>query len=240
MQMGGLMGGFYRISEWVWRLFYVNILWLLFLFPGLIIFGFFPSTAAMFAVTRKWVRGEPDIPVFKTFWQSYKTEFVKSNIIGLILLLVIYVFYIDFQFIQISTTGFIRYLHIPLIVILFISALVGLYVFPVFVHYDIKMFQVFKNSFLLMIMFPFVTILMVVACIGVYWIMLRVPGLIPIFGGSLIVYVLTFGANLTFNRLEMKAEEQVKENEKSSTTDLDEYEKEIIEENVNNDLESNK
>ena len=91
-----------------------------------------------------------------------------------------------------------------------------------------------------MIMFPFVTILMVVACIGVYWIMLRVPGLIPIFGGSLIVYVLTFGANLTFNRLEMKAEEQVKENEKSSTTDLDEYEKEIIEENVNNDLESNK
>lgn len=237
MQMGGLMGGFYRISEWILRLFYVNLLWVVFLFPGLIVFGLFPSTAAMFAVVRKWVRGEPDIAVFKTFWQSYKAEFIKSNLIGLVLVLITYVFYIDFQFIQLSTNGVVRTLHIPLLIIFFLSALISLYVFPVFVHYDVKIFQVFKNSFLLMIMFPLVTVSMVVTCLGVYWIMMRIPGLIPLFGGSLFAFVLTWGANLTFNRLEMKREEQDKAEQKlhaSKDEEIDEYEQEIIEESMNN------
>ncbi|MBS4207827.1 YesL family protein [Bacillus sp. FJAT-50079] len=207
MQMGGIMGGFYRISEWIWRFFYINILWLVFLIPGLIVFGFFPSTAAMFAVMRKWVRGEPDIPVFKTFWASYKKEFIKSNLLGLIIVLIVYVLYIDFQFIKSSPSDFVRFFHLPLVSVLFIFGLVLMYLFPVFVHYDVRLFQVFKNSFFIMIMFPFVTIMMGVACFAVYFIMMKIPGLIPVFGVSIYAYAISWGANLAFTKLELREEE---------------------------------
>lgn len=213
MQMQGVMGGFYRISEWIWRFCYVNILWFLFLIPGLLVFGVFPSTAAMFAVIRKWVRGEEDIPVFKTFWTSYKKEFIKSNILGIILLVIGYILFIDLQFVKASPNEFIRFFHIPLITLIFMYGLVSMYIFPVFVHYDVKLVQVFKNSFLVMVMFPFITIIMGVGCYIVYFIMIKFPGLIPVFGGSFIAFILTWGANLAFSRLQLKDEEQKKQSE---------------------------
>ncbi len=75
MQMGGIMGGFYRVSEWIMRFAYVNILWGLFTLAGLVLFGFMPATVAMFTVIRKWLMGETDIPVFKTFFASFKKRF---------------------------------------------------------------------------------------------------------------------------------------------------------------------
>ncbi|MEK3887182.1 YesL family protein [Bacillus sp. FSL K6-3431] len=218
MQMGGLMGGFYKISEWIWRFFYINILWIAFLIPGLFIFGFFPSTAAMFAVIRKWVQGETDIPVFKTFWASYKAEFIKSNLLGLVMAIVGYILIIDLKFIQASTSNFVSLLHIPLIAVLFIFGLVLLYIFPVFVHYDVKLWQVIKNSFLLMIMFPINTIMMAIISYLIYFIMLKVPGLIPIFGFSIIAFALSWGAKITFTKIELKEEQRIlKENEQNMT-----------------------
>ncbi|CAM4052016.1 YesL family protein [Lederbergia lenta] len=222
MQMGGIMGGFYRISEWIWRFFYINILWIMFLIPGLLIFGFFPSTAAMFAVMRKWVQGESDIPVFKTFWTSYKKEFIKSNILGLIIAVIGYILFIDLKFIQVSTNSFVSLLHIPLIAVFLLYGLVLLYIFPVFVHYDIKMLQVFKNSFLIMIMFPFITIMMAVVSYFIYYIMLKIPGLIPIFGGSIIAYAISWGTNITFRQIEQREVARLEKEKEQKASDIGE------------------
>ncbi len=53
MQYTSMIGGLYRICEWVMRLAYVNLLWIGIFWLGLVVFGFFPSSAAMFAVVRK-------------------------------------------------------------------------------------------------------------------------------------------------------------------------------------------
>ena len=37
--MEGLIGGIYRYSEWIMRLAYINILWILFTLLGLVVFG---------------------------------------------------------------------------------------------------------------------------------------------------------------------------------------------------------
>lgn len=78
-----LSNGFYRFCEWVMRLAYLNLLWIGFSLAGAVVFGLAPATAAMFAVTRQWVMGNTDIPVFQTFFQTFKKEWAKSSVLGL-------------------------------------------------------------------------------------------------------------------------------------------------------------
>lgn len=185
MQGKGFMLGFYRFSEWVMRLAYVNLLWILFILVGGIILGFGPSTVAMFAVTRKWVMGEVDIPVYKTFWNSYKTEFKKANVLMILLLLIGYVLYLDLKFFQ-GQEGII-YVLISYIMLglMFLYVVITMYIFPIFVHYELKLFQYFRNAFLFSLMHPFLTIIMGVFCLTIYYLLIYVPGLIPFFGGGL-------------------------------------------------------
>src|SRR5690625_5218522 len=88
--MSKFVSGYYRLALWITRFAYLNLLWVVFTFVGLIFFGFLPATAAMFAVVRKWIGGEANIPVLPTFWKSYRKEFVKINIIGYIVFIIWY------------------------------------------------------------------------------------------------------------------------------------------------------
>jgi uncharacterized membrane protein YesL len=92
LELTGLMGGLYRACEWIMRFFVTNVLWLLFNLPIvffvlnlllaetinavavsmlpiaiLVPFVFFPATTAMFAVVRKWIMKQPDIPIVRSF-----------------------------------------------------------------------------------------------------------------------------------------------------------------------------
>ncbi len=123
MEFRGVMGGFYRISEWIMRLSVINLLWIFcaipFFFLGILLlnstteqmvyqtlflmavvspFTLFPSTAAMFSVARKWVTGDEDVPLFKTFFRGYKSNFVQAMIGGFIYLLFGAILYANFQF----------------------------------------------------------------------------------------------------------------------------------------------
>ncbi|MGM7722473.1 YesL family protein [uncultured Metabacillus sp.] len=205
MQMNGLAGGFYKISEWIMKLAYVNLLWLLFSLVGLIVFGFFPASAAMLAVIRKLIIGDTDIPVFKTFFTTYKKEFVKSNMIGILMFVVGYILYFDLTIVR-EASGVIRLLYFPLLMIFLGYVLTSFYVFPVFVHYETKIFHVLKNSFLIMILHPLSTIMMVVGAIAIYFLMITIPGLIPIFCGSLFAFVIMWSSLLAFSKIEKKQE----------------------------------
>src|SRR5699024_1115589 len=98
--MDGIANGFYKVAEKITRFAYVNILWIAFTMAGLGILGFFPATAAMFAVIRKWGQGYDDIKVFPTFLETYKKEFKKANIVGYILFLIGYLLTIEFQILR--------------------------------------------------------------------------------------------------------------------------------------------
>jgi uncharacterized membrane protein YesL len=202
--MTRLMSGFYSISEWIMRLAYLNILWVCFSLIGLIVFGFFPATVATFAVTRKWVMGESDIPVFKTFWSTYKSEFLKSNLLGLTLAAIGCILYMDFRISVDSASIIGKILFIPLLVLIFLYSLLLLYVFPLFTHYDIKVFHVIKNALLMMVLHPLSTIMMVISNIVVYFAMTLLPGLIPFFGVSSWSFLLTWCAHYAFAKNQQK------------------------------------
>lgn len=205
LQMNGIVGGFYKISEWIMKLAYLNLLWLMFTILGLLIFGLFPATSAMMTVIRKLIMGETDIPVFKTFFTSYKKEFMKSNVIGLIMVVIGYFLYVDLSIVR-EANGVLSLLYFPLVMIFLGYLLTLFYVFPIIVHYDTKIIQAIRNSFLIMLMNPISTILMVIGSTSIYFLMTTIPGLIPFFCGSLFSFVIMWSALLAFSKIEKKQE----------------------------------
>src|SRR5690625_3277783 len=90
--------GFYSITQWFVKIVHLNILWFLFTLMGLLIFGVFPATVAMFTIMRKWIMGEKHIHINKLFWTTYKSEFMKSNLIGVIFIVIGSILYLDLAF----------------------------------------------------------------------------------------------------------------------------------------------
>src|SRR5690625_3037055 len=118
--MQGFAQGYYRFSVWVVRLVYVNILRLLFTLIGLGVPGLMPATAGMFAIVRKWIRGEDDLAIFKTSKDSSRTEFLKANILGYILAVVGYFLYLDIQFMSIPEGLFFKFFTYIIMVVFFL------------------------------------------------------------------------------------------------------------------------
>ncbi|MCC3355895.1 YesL family protein [Bacillus sp. REN16] len=199
--MNGFMGGIYKLCEWIMRLAYINLVWILFTILGLGFLGFFPATISMFTIVRKWLMGFDEIPVFKTFWDSYKKDFLKGNLLGVFILVAGYILYIDIHFLR-STDSFINVLYYPTLLLCLGFILTLCYVFPTFVHFNVTVFQVVKNSFLIMLMNPLSTIMMVIGSLTIYMLMTTLPGLIPLFGGSALAFVIMWSAFLAFTRIE--------------------------------------
>ena len=122
MEMKGMMGGFYKISEWIMRLSVTNILWIICSIPFVFVlfpiffadttdqvtsnlifsaiiapFTLFPATAALFGVARKWVMGEVDAPLLRTFFKNYKESYLQAMIGGILYAVLFTVLIVDFR-----------------------------------------------------------------------------------------------------------------------------------------------
>ncbi|MEY2191128.1 YesL family protein [Neobacillus sp. BF23-41] len=199
--MEGFMRGFYSISEWIMKFAYVNILWISFSLLGFIAFGFFPATTAMFTVVRKWVLKQSDIPVLKTFWFTYKKEFVKSNLLGLVIILVGIFMYSNIRIVEATTVHELKLLYIPNVIVIFIFLLTLLYIFPVFVHFDVSLAEGIKNAFILMTVNPMATFCMGILTGFLCFILIKLPGLLPFFSGSFIAFLLMWISNYVFIKM---------------------------------------
>ncbi|WP_066051089.1 YesL family protein [Robertmurraya korlensis] len=200
--MDGVMRGFYSISEWVMRLAYVNVLWIFFSMIGLLLFGFFPSTIAMFAVVRKWVRKEIDAPIFKIFWSTYRSEFLKSNLLGIVILFSGFLMYFNFTIIEATVIPAFKILYIPTIILTMLYILTLLYIFPVFVHFNIRLVEIIKNSIILMTVNPLITFSKLVLTGLLIFLYLTFPGVLPFFSGSVIAILLMFLSNHVFQKIQ--------------------------------------
>lgn len=200
--MKGFVGGYYRFAVRLTNLVYLNLLWISFTIIGLGIFGLFPATAAMFAVVRKWVRKE-EVPIFQTFWKYYRKEVVKANLLGIMFLLIGYILFIEFQILW--GTNQLAYLiaSFGVVALFIIYAIVLLYFFPVYVHFNLTKREYFKWPFIIGIIHPILTVFLI-ALVGFlhYFTLMTIPALLFFFGGSVTAYVITWGAAKTFSKYE--------------------------------------
>lgn len=204
MEMSDYSGWLFRICEWVIRLAYVNLLWILFTLIGFIALGIFPATLAMFTLIRKWIMGEEDIPIFKTFWNNFRKEFWKANRLGVILFIIGSILYVNLVFFQTQNQVINIIFHSLILCFFLIYGIIALYIFPVFAHYESKFQHAFKNAFLIGIMNPIQTVLMALGFFLVICLLILVPGLIPFFSGSLVCLVLMWFSYRSFIKMDEK------------------------------------
>ncbi|CAN7647987.1 DUF624 domain-containing protein [Paenibacillus sp. LjRoot153] len=233
MEFKGVMGGLYRISEWIMRLSVINLLWMLcsipvffFLFMGLVSqtpdalkatlpilailapFTLFPATTAMFAVARKWVTGEEDVPLLKTFFRGYKENYLQSMLGGIFFVLIFVIIAVNYFFYlkQGSSLKVLAVLFIAFTVIMIIALF---NFFSIIVHLHMKIFQIVKNSILITIGNPINSIVLLI-CNGVivYICLTKFNFFLVVFFMGAIVATFSFWQfNRSFTKLQTKQQE---------------------------------
>ncbi|KAA6481654.1 YesL family protein [Bacillus swezeyi] len=207
MEQSVSMGRVLSFCEWVMRLAYTNLLWFVFMLLGLGVLGFMPATAALFAVMRKWVMGRSDIPVFHTFWQAYRGEFFRSNVIGLILLAVGTIIYIDLAFIY-PENIFLHILRFVIMVFGFLFLIMLFYVFPLLAHFEWKKRLYLKFSLILGISYLQYTLTMMAITALLYLVFAYLPGIVPFFSVSLLSYSIMWLAYQVLKKAEATEPQQ--------------------------------
>lgn len=250
MEPRGLMGGFYRISEWIMRLAVINVLWIVcsipfifvalpLLMPGegteaevmgqiyfvLILmaivapFTVFPATAAMFAVARKWVMGEVDVPLFKTYFKGYKENYKQGLLGGIVYTLLLVVMVVDFIVYK-EQFNLLSYIFIAFLLLLVLSMF---NFFSMLVHYHMKTFQLLKNAVLITIGKPFRSISTALMAGAVIYFSMQFTFLIPFFMGSIVAYLSFWNFYLIYQKLQDQAEKArlAEEEEAEQAAELD-------------------
>jgi uncharacterized membrane protein YesL len=197
----------YSATEWISKFAYINLLWIAFSLVGLVILGFFPATISMFTIIRKWIRGEGDIPIFHTFWSTYKSEFLRSNGLGLIMVVIGGLMVVDFVFMRNMENSFTNALQIPLYLLLVVIVMTMFYLFPVYVHYELKLIHIIKNSFLIMIIHPLENLVMIAGIVALFFVVKFIPGLGFFFFGSLSAAIIMASCYLAFSKVEKKKQQ---------------------------------
>jgi uncharacterized membrane protein YesL len=208
MEMNRLLTGIYNLCRWITHFAYLNILWILFTLVGAVVLGIVPSTVAMFVVARKTAMGEEDIPVFKTFWRTYRSEFIRANGLGLLLTAIGLIWYFDLHFFRQYDGTFFTIMNYLMMMIGMVYFILLLYIFPVFVHYDLKIYQYVTHALKIGFLKPMTIVFMLVGSLCTYYFLIYLPGLIPIFGISFYVYFNMWVAYKSFENMDgVKAEQ---------------------------------
>lgn len=223
MEMSGMMGSFFRVSEWLMKFLLANLVWLIFNFPLVYLLLsmlnvtsteelqiyliviiillpviFFPATMALFGVVRKWINAHNNERVIYHFWKYYKENYFRSIIGGVIYvaLWVLWIVNYNLSGAEIGSGMFYFYLAITIFLLAFTN-----YFFADAVHYDIGLFKSLKKV-LFMVVFHIQYTLGAAAAVGIsFYIIYQIhPVLLLLFSGSVMAYIYFFAFHQIFLR----------------------------------------
>ncbi|MFC0560892.1 YesL family protein [Halalkalibacter alkalisediminis] len=204
MNFSGFTGFINETCEWLMRLAFLNILWVLFTVLGFGIFGWAPATAAMFSVLRNRFFAEEEFSTIHMFRTVYKEEFVKSNVIGLFMVGGSWSLYYSLStliYLQSSVMILFGTIFFIFAILFFI---VCLFIFPVFSHYQTTFRNYFRYSLMLGLSHLHICLLMVVGLGITYILFTSFPGLMLFYGISLPVTCVVVLSLKVFIKLEEK------------------------------------
>ncbi|MCM3705598.1 MULTISPECIES: YesL family protein [Cytobacillus] len=192
----------FSICEWIMKLAYVNLLWLLFTVAGLVVFGFMPATVSLFTIVRKWQMKETDVPLWNTFLSTYKREFIKSNLLGFMLNIWTGIILLDWHFVKGLEGSIQMVFFVPLLIISVLYFCTLMHIFPLYVHYDLGVTEYIKNSCLLGILKLHMSLILTASAGSIIILFLYSPAFIPFFSAVSVSWILMFGGMYNFKRIE--------------------------------------
>ena len=190
----------YRWLEVLTNFVGLNLLWLLSCLP---IITFYPATAALFGVTRDWVR-KGDDRLLRVFIARFRDSFKQSFGIGMLWTLIGLGLGLDLFVVAQMSPVPKTILGVLVAIVLLSYASTSLYLFPAMVHYDAGWKTVLKNSFLLSISQLGTTI----RCLLILAVAAAVTYIIPLalfLTGSVTAYLIYYYCDRAFERVEGSA-----------------------------------
>ena len=194
------------VLEWIWRVVSINLCWIGFTALGLGIFGFFPSSIALFTIVRKWLRKETDVSVWKTFSQVYFKEWKRTNGIALVYYAIGIFLFTDIRIVMELMTGtfstFLLVFFCALFILLFLS--MG-YFFALYTHFELTIKDYIKQSFIFSVTSIKSTLWIGAGLSVVGFLMFKVPGLLLFISGVAPAYWIMTVCMSRFHQLEKMA-----------------------------------
>ncbi|WP_138417895.1 YesL family protein [Aquibacillus sediminis] len=198
----GLTNFVYQVTLWIARLFYLNVLWVLFTILGLVLLGFFPASAATFSLIRLWIQGR-STPIFQKFWSEYKQSFLRANGLGWPLVPIYLFAVVLLRWSLVNDSSFSLIVMLLVTISIMIASFYTIYLFPVFTHYNVGVKDILKYTFFITAAYPHYAFGMLLT-----WVLISVvflyTGFLVFFFASLSALILMYGAHITFNSIERK------------------------------------
>lgn len=209
MQVSGMMGTLYTITDWIARLSMINIIWIIVNLPLIVILIlmilspsnqvililviplavllpllFFPGTTATFAMVRDWIMNKNHPSFSKEFLRHLKNNYKSSAMSGIVLTCIWIVWAIDYYYFR---------LHYDVLGIIFIIIGFMLFAYTIIffclsVHYDMSKRELFKNAFFVTVGSPLLLIGILVVNFSIILISTRFLFLLPFFTISISIF----------------------------------------------------
>jgi uncharacterized membrane protein YesL len=197
-----------RFFRLVTRFALLNLLWIGFTVLGLGLFGLFPATAALFSISRKWVQGNEEIALIKSFSSYFKNALVKANLVGWLTSGIGAVLYINYRLISQSGTDVPLLVTVSYIIIVMFFLLMVVSVLPISTHFTGGPVELFKKTALFVLGRLHMACLFVMIVWAATHLSLAFPAAILFFSGSVVSYVIMWFFIRTLHKLEKKNEGQ--------------------------------
>ncbi|MFJ7727930.1 YesL family protein [Neobacillus sp. NPDC097160] len=204
METTRLINNINTACDWVVKLLYLNLLWILFTIAGLVVAGIFPATVAMFTVMKGYLAGE-NVRVFNSFKKVYKEEFKRANRLGIVLLIIPIILYTDWLFTNYLSGTMEMIAKGILIGSTCLYGITLIYVFPVYLQVNKKVFTTLKMAFLIGITYPFYTFMMLSSIISLLFLFVFLPMAGYLFFASGLACIITFFTLRLFQKIEVQS-----------------------------------
>lgn len=181
----------FKITEIIYRFVALNVIWLFFVLIGFGILGFMPATVALFSVIRKQLMGEKGLSVFKVFLNFYKKEFIRSNILGVVFLIIFYIIYVNFSFVSFYFEEQIHFfIYIVILFVAIIAVMTFVNMFSIMAHFEFKMFQYIKVAAQMVFFRPLNTLMQLMWLVAYYILAIQSPTVFIVLGASILSFIL--------------------------------------------------
>lgn len=199
--MEGIMDRFMVISQWIYFLFIVQMLWLVGIIIGFLVIGLIPSTLAVFALVRQRLQ-VGDVNINKEFWRHYKSNLFKAQLQGYLWVLLGLFLYYDIRLLfnyQHIITSIFAAVFVGVLIIYLLSSML---LIPIQVHYNLSMFNRIRLTLLISITMPPIALGLSFSTIILYFIATYIPILFALTGVSLAALCYTKCSFFAFEKLQ--------------------------------------
>lgn len=207
-----------RVGDYVYKFAVMQFLFFLHTVMGVVMLGFFPALMSCVNLLYQWMFfGKDDLVLVKAYRDFYNKYFWESNRLGLVVVLIGLVLYVDYQ-VSVAYIGS-AFIHGIILFLIGVFVVTMCYLPVVFVRYNLKLLQYLWQSLMLAVSSPFQTIAQVICLLILYYVLVSVPFVTMFFGVPLLLLPIVWFSSQGIRSVEEKMGQEKEDESKPSSNE---------------------